>query len=137
MTAQAGTDFLLKLGNSNAEAVSVAGLRATQMRLNNELIDATHKGSEGRRELLSKAGIQHLSISASGIFLNSDVEESIRNIAFERDIAEFSLFFPNKDVINGKFYITHYERAGDYNGEETYSLSLESSGKLACTKAEV
>ena len=33
------------------------------------------------------------------------------------------------------FLITSYERAGEFNGEETYSLTLESSGQITHTSA--
>ena len=35
----------------------------------------------------------------------------------------------------GAFLVTSYERAGEFNGEETYSLTLESSNTITYTNA--
>jgi TP901-1 family phage major tail protein len=137
MAAQAGIKFLLKVGKKDADPITIAGMRATQMNLNNELVDITNKDSEGARTLLEGAGMQALAIKASGIFTNSDVEESIRDKAFNRQHDDYCLFFPNGDVLEGQFFITRYDRSGDYNGEETYNISLESSGKLIYSRFEV
>jgi TP901-1 family phage major tail protein len=133
MKAQAGFKFLLKKGTASS-CTTVAGLRATTMTLNNELIDITHKDSEGARTLLEEAGMQSLTLSASGVFLNTKSEEDVRECAFKRAINVYSLFFGNGDTLEGNFYITNYERAGDHNGEETYNLTLESSGPLKFLK---
>lgn len=135
MSAQAGLHFLLKLGAKNAQPKTVAGLRATQMRLDNDLIDTTNKDSNGARTLLANAGTQKLTVTASGLFTNQAVEEETRVNAFNKSIETYCLFFPNGDVLEAAFYLSHYERAGDYNGEETYALTLESSGPLSFTKA--
>lgn len=137
MTAQAGIHFLLKLGSKAGQPKTLAGLRATQMRLDNELIDTTHKDSQGARTLLAEAGTQKLTISASGLFTNQKVEEETRIIAFQKRIETYCLYFPNGDILEAGFYISYYERSGDYNGEETYSLTLESSGPLMFCKKEV
>ena len=136
MTAQAGIHFLLKLGSRAAQPRTLAGLRATQMRLDNDLIDTTHKDSLGSRTLLAQAGTQKLTVTASGLFTNQAVEEETRLIAFQKRIETYCLFFPNGDVLESAFYISHYERSGDYNGEETYSLTLESSGLLNYAKQQ-
>jgi predicted secreted protein len=33
--------------------------------------------------------------------------------------------------MRGRFVVTRLDYAGDYNGERTYALSLESSGEVA------
>ena len=37
--------------------------------------------------------------------------------------------------VKGAFIITSYERAGEYNGEETFSITLESNGTMTYTNA--
>lgn len=56
MTAQAGRDMLIKLGNgaSPESFTNVAGLRAKALSLNARTIDATHADSPGQwRELIA------------------------------------------------------------------------------------
>lgn len=134
MTAQAGIHFLLKKGKKDENPQTIAGMRTTKMVLNNELIDITHKDSMGARHILNQAGMQSISLKAAGIFTNSAVEEEVRYSAFAKEVKTYSLFFPNGDILEGDFYITHYERAGDYNGEEIYSLQLESAAHFTYTK---
>jgi TP901-1 family phage major tail protein len=131
MTCFAGTDFLLKKGKPTENPQTLGGLRTTGFVLNNDLVDATHKLSEGKRTILPQSGVQKCTISASGLFTNTDTEGWVRNQAFNRTLDIYSLYFANGDILMGEFYITHYARNGDYNNEETYTLTLESSGALS------
>ena len=45
----------------------------------------------------------------------------------------YDLAFEDGSSAKGTFIVSSYERAGEYNGEETYSLSLESSGTITWT----
>ncbi len=38
------------------------------------------------------------------------------------------MFFDNGDTIEGLFQITNFELSGEYNGEQTFTCTLESSG---------
>ena len=128
--AFSGLDFLLKCGGLDQNPQTLGGMRVTNMVLNNETIDITHKESHGARTLLPKAGIQSMTLSASGIFTNSESEQYLKNKAFGRDLGLYSLFFPNGEKLEAEFFVTQYERAGDHNGEETYNVTLESSGQI-------
>ena len=55
--------------------------------------------------------------------------------ALARSLDSYRIEFDNADVIEGSFQLTSFEVAGDYNGEQTYNLSLESSGALTVTAA--
>lgn len=130
MSAFSGLDFLLKCGGLQDNPQTLGGMRVTTMSLNNELIDVTHKESGGARTLLPKAGLQSMSIAASGLFTNAESEQFLKNKAFNRELGLYSLFFPNGEKFEANFFVTHYERAGDHNGEETYAVTLESSGPI-------
>lgn len=128
--AYSGLDFLLKCGGFNDNPITLGGMRATTMVLNNETIDITHKESQGMRTLLPKSGIQSLTITASGIFTNAESEQFLKQKAFSRELGLYSLFFPNGEKFQAHFLVTQYERSGDHNGEETYNVTLESSGAI-------
>lgn len=132
MTAQKGAAFLLKLGDGAQPPgyQTVAGLRTTQMTINGDTVVVTHKDSGGWRELLSGAGTRSVSVAASGIFLGSQAEAGIRAHALGGSIADYELSFEGGEKLRGRFLVQRLDYAGDFNGERTYTLQLESSGPV-------
>ena len=132
MPAQKGAAFLLKIGDG-AEPPSfdtVAGLRTTQMSINGDTVVVTHKESGGWRELLSGAGTRSVSVSAAGIFLGSQAEASIRAHALAGTIDDYELSFEDGERLRGRFLVQRLDYAGDFNGERSYTMQLESSGPV-------
>ena len=130
MAIENGSAFLLKIGNGAVPPTfaTVAGLRTTQMSVNGEIVNVTTKDSGGWRELLSGAGVRSVSVSAAGIFTGSAAETRLRGHALAGTIDDYELSFESGERMQGKFLVTRLEYAGDYNGERTYTISLESSG---------
>ena len=110
MTAQKGAAFLLKTGDGGSPP--------------------PYKESGGWRELLSGAGTRSVSVSAAGIFLGSEAEEAIRAHAFAGTLDEYELSFEDGAKMRGRFLVQRLDYAGDFNGERTYALQLESSGAV-------
>ena len=143
MAAQKGSALLLKATPTGGSETTIAGLRSTSMTINGEMVDITTKdsdplvsgGSTKARALLAGGGVSNMAISASGVFTDSALENDIRVRAQKGQIDSYKLVFGDGDNIVGNFQITSYERAGEYNGEETYSLTLESSGQVTHTSA--
>jgi len=142
MAAQKGSNFLLK-ENSTGTPATVGGMRSTSMSINGEMVDITTKdsnafvtsGNDKARDILQGGGIRSMSISASGVFTDSSTENLVRGFAFDGAIQNYDLIFGDGSKVAGAFLITSYERAGEYNGEETYSLTLESHNTLTYTNA--
>ena len=132
MTAQSGAAFLLKIGDGASPATyeTVAGLRTTQMSINGDTVVVTHKESGGWRELLSGAGTRSVSVSASGIFLGSDAESQVRYHALTGTLDQYELSFEDGARMRGAFLVQRLDYSGDFNGERTYALQLESSGAV-------
>ncbi|QZD91736.1 phage major tail protein, TP901-1 family [Qipengyuania xiapuensis] len=132
MTAQKGAAFLLKIGDGGTPVTyeTVAGLRTTNMTINGDTVVVTHKDSGGWRELLSGAGTRSVSVSASGIFLGSDAENAIRAHALSGTLDDYELSFEDGAKMQGAFLVQRLDYSGDFNGERTYSLQLESSGAV-------
>ena len=132
MTAQKGAAFLLKIGDGGSPVAyeTVAGLRTTQMTVNGDTVVVTHKESGGWRELLSGAGTRSVSVSASGIFLGSDAESAVRAHALAGTLDDYELSFEDGAKMRGSFLVQRLDYAGDFNGERTYSIQLESSGAV-------
>ena len=138
MLPQKGADFLLKIGDGGAPAnyATVAGLRTTQMTINGDTVVVTHKGSGGWRELLSGAGTRSVSVAASGIFLGSAAEAAVRAHALAGTLDDYELSFEDGARMRGSFLVQRLDYAGDFNGERTYALQLESSGAVLPSGAE-
>ncbi|MFN3945190.1 MAG: phage major tail protein, TP901-1 family [Allosphingosinicella sp.] len=133
MSAQKGSAFLLKVGDgaSPPAFATVAGMRTTMMSVNGEAVNVTSKDSGGWRELLSGAGVRSVSVAASGIFTGSAAETRVKGNALSGSLEDYELSFEGGERLQGRFLVTRLDYAGDYNGERTYALSLESSGPVA------
>jgi len=133
MAAEKGRAFLLKIGDGgNPETFDVVGgMRSTSLRINNEMVDVTNKTSGGWREILSGAGLRKISLSGSGIFTDSASETSLQAKALASSVDNYEVVFESGAKFSGAFQVTSLEFAGDYNGERTYSIALESSGVVS------
>ena len=132
MAAEKGSAFLLKIGNGAVPLgwATVAGLRTTQLSVNGEAVVVTNKDSGGWRELLSGAGVRSVSVSGAGVFTGSAAEARLKANALSGVLDEYRLSFESGDTMTGRFLVTRLDYAGDFNGERSYTLSLESSGAV-------
>lgn len=137
MAAQKGALLVLKVGNGGSPETftTVAGLRSTSISLNDETVDVTHKGSSAKRTLLGGAGVSSVSISGSGVFTDDATETTLKNNWASGSLANYQVFIPDFGTYEGSFQLTSLEYAGEFNGEVTYSVSLESSGNIAFSSA--
>jgi TP901-1 family phage major tail protein len=132
MAMEKGSAFLLKVGNGAVPPVftTVAGLRTTQLTVNSETVVVTHQGSGGWRELLSGAGVRSVALSGAGVFTGSAAEARIKANALSGVIDDYQVSFESGETLTGRFQISRLDYAGDFNGERTYTLALESSGPV-------
>ena len=131
MAAQKGKLVLLKAdtaGGSPQVYTTVAGLRTNTWTVNGEDVDVTTKDDDGWQQRLSGAGVRSIGISATGVFQDSAIEETVRGWSFDQSINWFQLTFENGDVLECQFQISSYERTGDHDGAENYSMSMNSHG---------
>lgn len=132
MPAEKGSAFLLKVGNGATPVVytTVAGLRTTQLSINGEPVVITNKGSGAWRELLSGAGVRSVSVSGAGVFTGSAAETRIKSNALAGILDDYELSFESGEKMQGRFLVARLDYAGDFNGERSYTLALESSGAV-------
>ena len=88
----------------------------------------TTKDDNGWQQRLAGAGVRSLSVSAGGVFQDTAGEETVRQWAFDQSINLFEITFENGDRLECAFQISNYERTGDHDWAETYSLTLNSHG---------
>lgn len=129
MAIETGSAFLLKLLEGSSY-VTVAGLRTTQLSINSDAVVVTNKGSAGWRELLSEAGVRQVSISGAGVFTGSVAEARLRESALAGRVESFEASFESGERLRGRFLIARLDYAGDFNGERSYTLQLESAGPV-------
>jgi TP901-1 family phage major tail protein len=132
MAIEKGSAFLLKVGDGALVPTftTVAGLRTTQMSVNAETVVVTNQGSGGWRELLSGAGVRSVSLSGSGVFTGSLAEARVKANALAGVIDDYRISFESGETVTGRFLLIRLDYAGDFNGERTYTLALESSGPV-------
>ncbi len=134
MAAQKGSAVLIKATVSGSK-VTVGGLRSSSITLNDEMVDITNKDSSNNRTLLPQGGIQSMTISGSGVFTDSTSEQQLRTQFGAASFIAYDFVIPDLGTYTGSFQITSLEFAGEYNGEATYSVTLESSGAVTFAAA--
>lgn len=137
MAAQKGREFLVKAGDgATSEAfTTVASFRSNSITINDEIVDVTNKDSNGWRVLLANAGTKSATISGSGVFTDSATQIAEQAKLLAGTINNYELYFENGDKLAGAFQISSLEYAGDYNNEQTFSITYESSGAITYTAA--
>ena len=133
MAVEKGSAFLLKVGDGAAVPAyaTVAGMRTTQLSINGEAVVITSKASGGWRELLSGAGVRSVSVAGAGVFTGSAAETRLKGNALGGVLDDYELSFESGEKMRGRFLLTRLDYAGDFNGERSYALALESSGAVA------
>ena len=134
MAAQKGKDMLLKVRTAVGVFTTVAGLRARKMAFNAETVDITDADSAGRwRELIGGAGVQRAALSGSGIFKDVASDFKVRELFFNSALEDWQIIVPDFGTVAGQFQITALEYSGNYDGELTFEIALESAGALSFT----
>ena len=129
---QCGKDFLLQRDKDGGPTwATIGGLRTKSFSMNNEMIDSTNHGSNQLRELLDGCGIFSMSASGSGLYDgDADTVEALEAAVQSGILQTLRFTDVNGRTYTGKFKVTTFERASEYNAEATYSISLESSGAI-------
>lgn len=129
MAAKKGMSFLLKQGTTSG-GTTLAGLRDTSIRINNEAVDVTTKTHVGKRTLLEGAGITSMTITANGVFEDDAAYDTVLGYALANTINAMGLVDGDGNTFDGSWQVTNFEASGSYNGAQMYSLTLESSGTI-------
>lgn len=132
MTAKAGALFLLKDGTGTG-ATTIAAQKTTGFKLNGKEVDVTNKDSAGYQELLAGAGITDMEVSAAGILQIGTAHDLLVTRCATKTIDAYTLAFGGNDKIEASFQITSFEVGGDHDKEQTFSMTLKSSGSLTFT----
>lgn len=135
MAAQKGLDLILKVGDGGSPEsfTQAGGLRSNNLTINNETVDVTNKSSSGVRVLLEGAGVNSIDLTASGVFEDDAHVDTLRDAAENNTFVNCQLVVPGDTygrTYEGAFQIASFAHAGEYNGEMTYEVTLNSSGTI-------
>ncbi|MCA8881881.1 MAG: phage major tail protein, TP901-1 family [Rhodobacteraceae bacterium] len=133
MVAQSGKDLLIKLDDGAGTFLTIAGLRATRISFNAEMVDITSLESGGWRELLGGAGVRSATLSGAGVFRDDATDLRAQDVFFNGMVPQFQVVIPDFGIVEGPFQITSLEYSGNYDGEATYEMSMASAGVVAFT----
>ena len=123
-------DDVENAGKPKEAMTTIAGLRTTQLAINGDAVVVTNKDSAGWRELLSGAGVRSVSVSGAGVFTGSAAEMRIKASALAGTLDDYELSFESGERLRGRFLVARLDYAGDFNGERSYAMALESSGAV-------
>ncbi|WP_300379331.1 phage major tail protein, TP901-1 family [Henriciella sp.] len=133
MAGQRGRDVLIKISDGGAPEsfVTLAGVRTSELELNQQQVDATSADSpEGWRELLAGAGLKTMRVRGRGLFKDAASDTRMRAVFFAGEIARWRLIVPGLGSFTGPFQIAQMNWGGTHDGEATFSVDLQSAGAL-------
>ena len=136
MSKYKGRELRIKVRTSTGPDVFavVGGIRTESMTINSETVDVTDKDGNGWRELLEGAGITSMSLKGSGVVSDNAVfTDHIMAAVMANTHVVLKIESGLGDVWQGTFAVPSAERAGEYNKEETFSITLESAGAITYT----
>ena len=129
MTAQAGKNIYLQDGTGTG-AVPIAAMRSTTVTLDGKTVDVTSRDSAGFQELLASGGIVKLSVKSDFVLTDSTWPSTIATRLVNQSLLPYTVNFGSTHTAVANFQVVQWEAKGQYNNEQTYSLSLESSGSI-------
>lgn len=131
-----GKDFLIQLEtNTPGTYATLGGLTSNGMTINNEAVDVTDKGDMPWRLLLEGCGLRSMSLKGEGIVSDNAVFEQAQALALSGLHRNVKIISGAGDTFVGKFQLTSFDRSGEKNNAEMFSLALESSGVVTYTAA--
>lgn len=111
------------------------GIRSKSFSLAAGVVNITNQDSDEWQKILDGAGVRSFTISGSGVYTNEETFQEARTAAINNQLVclafiDTSVF----DIVYGCMKIESLEVSGEYDGEGTYSVSAQSSGKINIEK---
>lgn len=135
--AYKGRLLLIKVstGVSPTAYNTLMGVRSRTITINAEEVDITDSDNAPYRALLEDAGIRSVSITASGVYKDDQAMHDVVDASLTGRIESYLVQFPNGDTLEGEFQISTSELGGEFNAEQTYSITLASGGQWSFVRA--
>ena len=127
-----GKDFLIQVETTANVYVTVGGLTANELTINNEPVETTDKDDMPWRTM-ANFGVRSMSVSGSGGFKTNTGLQKLHDRAMDGDECKLRLISGKADKFEGTFFVTSLTRTGEKGGYEQYQVSLESHGAVVYT----
>lgn len=122
--AQKGASFILAKG-----ATAIGGFRTRSLAINSEIVDVTTADDTSRyRQLLAATGIKSLTFTGSGIIKDTAAQQALATDVLAQTADTYTVTVPGFGTFSGLFQISSLTMAGEYNGEATFDITIESAG---------
>lgn len=128
-TAQKGSAIILQKG-----ATTTGGFRTRSFAINAEIVDVTTVDDTNRyRQLLAASGIKNVSFTGDGVIKDTAAQQAMITDILAQTNDTYTLTWPGVGTLSGAFTINKFDGAGTFNGEATFTVSLESAGDITFT----
>lgn len=132
-TAQKGAGILIQKGTGGG-VTTIGGIRAKTFTINSETVDVTTADDSNRwRKLLAATGIKTMSVSGSGIIKDTQAQQQAVTDVIAQTVDDYTLTVPGLGTFVGAFQLSQFQTGGEYNGEATFEIALESGGDITFT----
>lgn len=130
--AKKGSAILIQKGTGSP--TTIGGIRTKQFTINSETVDVTTADDTNRwRQLLAATGIKNMSVTGSGVIKDTAAQQQCVTDAIAQTVDDYTLTVPGIGTFVGAFQLSQFQMAGEYNGEATFDISLESGGDITFT----
>lgn len=124
--AYRGNDFILQIAwpTIGSSFVTIGGGRASSLSIDGGPKTTTDFIGQLAELVIPNTQVLSCSISASGIFTDSNGEQKVQALKLSGEIWNFRLLFENNKALVGGFYVTGLQISGDMGQAQPYSFSL-------------
>ena len=122
MAAKSGRLFVIKKAG-----VALLGLKENSISVDGSPVDITDKNDNGYRTFADFAGSKSFEISASGVIKDT----VLRDLAMGSGsllLTDVTVTYDDGTSYKCDLYLASFEQSGAHDGENTYSVTLQSSG---------
>jgi len=134
-----GRLMLIKMDISGTKT-TVAGLRETSISITDSPVDITTKDDAGIRQYGDFGNVKRaVSVSGSGVFKDDACIAAVRTAALAGTQKAWEIVIPGDSTSGGTyagtFAITSFEESAPHDGEQQFTIALESCGAVTFTAA--
>lgn len=125
--AYAGKEFVLKLedpGNLGS-FITIGGGKSCSVSISGSAQSTSDFIGQVSELAIPGTKQTTTTISASGVFVDSDAEQVVLDLKFSGAPWQFKVMMASSKVLTGYFYVTSFSRIGDMSAAEGYSLTLQ------------
>jgi TP901-1 family phage major tail protein len=123
------------LKGTGGSAVLVAGGREHGIKINNEVLDTTDKGSAGWRELLADVSVRSVDVDFDGLWDSTALLQSALAVSAATLLSGYEVRIEGLGTLAGNFFFSSLEIGSSHDDNVSVSGTLMSSGPTTWTAA--